>query len=81
MHAADLGAFQYSIGALLFLEISCKRFYRPMAKGLKNLNIALHAYYTANPTFSRITPLKMSQLFDSRSKYPILKGKPHKRGT
>jgi hypothetical protein len=78
MHAGDLGTFQDAIGALFWLEISHKGWYRSQARGLVKLNSMLNDYYAAHAdlkNMSRVTPLVHSQIVSKNIAYPHLKAK------
>ena len=73
MHAGDLGVFQDFVGSVIDLEL--RHYHANMADGLRNLNDQLDAYYRADPSLSKASPLSSSQLTDSDGKYPTLKSK------
>ena len=77
MHAADLGTFADALGSLMWLEISCKQWYRNQAVGLEALNCELKKYYVANKhkNLSRVTPLVRSQIIATEPGDNFLKAK------
>jgi hypothetical protein len=77
MHTADLGTFQDCIGSLFWIECTTRQWYGSKEEGLRQLNLDLDAFYSANRDrgLSRVTPLTWQQIRAKVPGYPYLKAK------